>query len=99
MFGQRAEGEALAYRLLVLRMDIIGIAGVDGHCQARIANGCGGERLRLSRFRPGVVGGDFAAMPEGGQADNVKREVTLPEELSPVRNHNRENLAILKSAI
>src|SRR5260370_21921524 len=91
VFGQRAEGEALAYRTFVLRMDVIGIAGVDGHCQARVANARGREGLRFPRFCPGVVGRRLTAMPKRWQADNVEGEVALPEELSPVCNHNGEN--------
>ena len=56
---ERAESEAIAYRLLFFRMDILGIACVDGDGEAGIWNGGRCDGLRFACFSPIVaVDGD-----------------------------------------
>ena len=81
IFCQRAEREAIADRLLVLGVDVVGIAGVDGDGEAGVGNGGRCDGLRLARFSPVVaVDWDGASLCEGGQADDVEGEIALAEE-------------------
>ena len=86
VFRQRAEGEAIADRLLVLGVDVVGIAGVDGDGEAGVGNGGGGDGLRFARFGPVVaIDRDGAALCECGQADDVEGKIALARRASASR--------------
>src|SRR5579862_6906901 len=94
---QRAVGQAIADGNLVLWMNCVWITGVDSDSQARIRNGGRCNRLGLACDGPQVVfNWRWTAQLKCGEADNIKREITLTEELSPISDHDCEEFAIFE---
>src|ERR1039458_918071 len=96
---QRAQGQALTHGLLVLRVNVVRVARVDGDGQAGVGHAGRRERLRLARLGPLIsVNWRRAARLEGRKADDVEGKISLAKELSPVGDHHRKDSAVLKAA-
>jgi hypothetical protein len=72
---QREQGQAFADGQLFRRVDVVGVAGVDGDGEAGVRHGARGQGLGLAQFRPAVGAGLVAALHKRGQADDVERQI------------------------
>jgi len=95
IFGQCAEREAVADRLLVFGMEILRVAGID--CDRKTGVGYAGrcQGLGFAGLSLCVLPWRRVARSKLGQTDYVEREIALAKELAPIRDHHGKNLAIL----
>ena len=80
--GQRTIGQAIAHGDFVFWMNVVSIAGVHRDGEAAIRDILGGQSLCFTQLSPAIGARLAATFHEGGQANNIKREIALAK---PVR--------------
>src|SRR4051794_32559835 len=96
MLTKSAEGQTFAGFLLVTGMDIIGVARIYRDRKAGVRSICRRESLGFAYVGPGVIDRNIAMMLINGQADYVKRKVSLAEQPAPIGDHYRKQATILR---
>ncbi len=99
VFTQGAEGEAVAHFFLVYRVDVVGVAGIDCDRNTRMGHALRRYLLGFPHLGPGSVTRRVLAVHVRRQADDVKRKIALAEQLPPIGDHGREELAVLVGAL
>jgi hypothetical protein len=82
-FGERDLGEAFTCDLFALRMDVLGLAGVDEHRHAGVGHG---QRLRLclAQLRPRALARLIHLREVVGELAEVEGKIALLPVLAPV---------------
>src|SRR6185295_12835497 len=79
---ERAQRQPLPHFLFVYGMDVVGVAGIDRHGEARIGGVFHRESLGFAQLGPGVVGWRILAMLIKREPRDVEGKIALAEHLS-----------------
>jgi len=96
--AQRPKGQAQTDGLFVLRVDVRGVADLNGDRETALRIIEGRHGLGFAEFGPGGLGGLLLNREEVGELDDDEGEVALTPTLAPVLNHGRQQAAILPGA-
>ena len=96
--SQRPQGQALAHVLLVLGMDVFGLADVHGDRHAGVLQGQRLEHLLADGDPAAGLGGLLLRIAEVGELDPEEREVPLAPRAAPVGDH-RPKLQTVKARV
>src|ERR1017187_8309415 len=87
ILAKRAVSQTIADFFLIYRMNIVGVAGIDGDGETRMGHVLRRESLGFPHLGPGIIHGDIARMLICRQTDNVERKIALTELFPPVGDH------------
>src|SRR3954454_15430040 len=99
MLTKSAERQTFAGLLLVDRMDIIRVARIYRDRKTGMPQGLRRESLGFAHLGPGVIHRNLAMMLVIGQADYVKRKVSLAEQPAPIGDHCRKQSTVLRGVL
>src|ERR1035441_4149304 len=65
ILAKRAESQTIADFFLIYRMNIVGVAGIDGDGETRMGHVLRRESLGFPHLGPGIIHGDIKGRPNG----------------------------------